>query len=124
MVSNRETTLESFVTSLYRCPLDRGDLVDFACTRCGTRFDAIDVDGTRVRDLRAVGHPTTLRFEMTVPVPVLPDDLRRKMLVPRTWPAGLVPQDELRRRYGTKLSIGFQHHIHQIVAARGAKLRA
>jgi len=124
MVSNRKFPPESFVTSLYRCPLDHGELQDFACARCGHRYGAIDVDGTSVRDLRAIGHPTSMTFEMTVPVPVLPDALRKRLLVPRTWPGDLVPQDELRRRYGTKLSIGFQHHIKQVIAARGTSLRA
>jgi SAM-dependent methyltransferase len=61
---------------------------------------------------------------MAIPVPTLPDELRKAMLVPRTWPTDLLSRDELRRRYGTKLSMGFQHHIKQIVAARGTQLAA
>jgi SAM-dependent methyltransferase len=112
------------MTTPFRCPLDRGELRDFTCATCGTTFPAIDVTGTQVRDLRAVDHPTSLQFDMTIPVATLPEQLRRTLLVPRAWPSDLVPQDELRTRYGTKLSIGFQHHVRSIIAARGTNLAA
>jgi len=112
------------MTTPFRCPIDRGELRDFTCASCGTRFPAVDVSGTQVHDLRAVDHPVSLHFDMTIPVATLPDALRRSLLVPRTWPTDLVPQDELRKRYGTKLSIGFQHHVRSIIAARGTALAA
>jgi SAM-dependent methyltransferase len=111
-------------SAVFCCPLDRGELRDFVCVRCGTAFPAVDVSGTKIRDLRAIDRPASMTFDMTVPVPILPDALRKKLLVPRTWPSDLVPQDELRKRYGTKLSIGFQHHVREIVGARGTALAA
>lgn len=107
------------------CPLDRGELSkDAVCSRCGERFPMTDVAGTQVRDLRATHRPTTFDLAITVPVPVLPDELRKQLLVARTWPTDLIPQEELRRRYGTKLSIGFQHHLREIIRARGTSLAA
>jgi SAM-dependent methyltransferase len=106
------------------CPLDQGELIDFTCATCGTAFPTTDVDGTAVRDLRATGHSRAMTFEMTVPMPILPDELRKLVLVPRRWPSELLSREELRKRYGTKLSAGFQHHIKQIVSLHGPGMAA
>src|SRR5688572_6985211 len=109
----------------YTCPLDQGSLSsDFVCAVCRASYPLIDVDGQQVRDLRAIDRPSTRTMEFSVPVPTLPNALRDKVLKPRTWSKDLLSREELRRRYGSKLSAGFQHHVKEIVAERGPGLRA
>jgi SAM-dependent methyltransferase len=107
------------------CPLDLGALSpEFVCGTCRVGFPLIDVDGAQVRDLRAIEHSSQRSLSFSVPVPVLPSALREKVLVPRTWSKDLLSREELRKRYGSKLSAGFQHHLKQIVAERGTNLVA
>jgi len=106
------------------CPLDGGDLTgQWLCRRCGASFPKVDVDGTPVVDLRAIGARVDVSLTFSVPAEPVPAELRRRLLTPKRWPADLLDRETIRSKYGTKLHEGFQLHLRDLRQQRGDGLR-
>ncbi len=105
-----------------RCPLDRERLEGNTCSVCGTSFPWEEVRGEKRLDLRAVDHPLQVDLRFQIPYTPIPDELRKKLLAPERWPKGLVSRQGLRKRYGTKLSAGYQTHLLALREEKGTDL--
>lgn len=106
------------------CPADFGSIgrSDRTCSRCGRKFPLALVDGRELLDLRLEDEQVESELGFVMPVAPMPEEARRRVLRPRKWPRGLVSREEIRRRYGTKLSRGYQFHLREFVRQRRAEI--
>ena len=97
------------------CPTCHGGLQSATCSRCGLRFDYVDVaDGIRVLDLRAEGVLSTIPLDFDVPMPPIAGSMRDRIQSFPEWESDGLTRKDVQARYGTKLGDGIRHHLHAI----------